>query len=514
MTLIRPIIFAVVCFFCVFFLAGVSEARPYPGLAGGLIDRSRTEDPGFLAGSKALARYVMGLIYDNFVETRAAIAEYEKALAQREDIAEIYLKLGTDFLLLGELDKAAGRLTEAVRVDPENTKAYLLLAIIHTAKGEFDKAQARHEKALQYDPENLKVLTFLSDLFVIQQKFDKAAEVYEKILRIRDDDALVYFNLGVIYSKLNLLGKAQEKLEKAVEMDKDYLEAQMVLGFIYEVDGKYAKAIDQYKKVTTIDPLNREAYVRLGQLYHRLGETGKAIAQNRTLMRLDTSSPEPYLRNFSIYVSEKEYGKAEDVLRKALRTGIPDAVIYASLGYLAGLKKQDKKAIDYYTLAVEREPANNRYRFYLAATMDHSGRREEGIKILEEIVSGECDLPEVYNYLGYIYAETGENLDRAIALIKKALAIEPENGAYIDSLGWAYYKKGMLDEALEQISKAIEYLPEDPTIRDHLGDVYFAKGELEKAGLQWELALKLTPSNKKEVEKKMRRLRARIKWNK
>jgi tetratricopeptide (TPR) repeat protein len=102
--------------------------------------------------------------------------------------------------------------------------------------------------------------------------------------------------------------------------------------------------------------------------------------------------------------------------------------------------------------------------------------------------------------LGYTYADKGINLDEAISLIEKALEIEPEVGAYIDSLGWAYYKKGMIDKAIELLEKAVGY-EDDPIIRDHLGDAYYKKGWTDKAAEQWEKSLKKDPGQEKVREK-------------
>ena len=269
----------------------------------------------------------------------------------------------------------------------------------------------------------------------------------------------------------------------------------MVLGFIYEIKGKYPSAIDQYRRVTELDPLNKEAHIRLGQIYYKLGKLDNAIEQNQILMQLDVYSFEPYIRNFNIYVSVGAYGKAEEVLKSALRKDISDAIIYSSLGYLAAQRKDYSQAVEYYTIAAKKEPANNMYRFYLAASMDQTGERAKAVEMMEKIVSEDGNLPEVYNYLGYVYVEEGKDLDKAIALIKKALELDPENGAYIDSLGWAYYKKGLFDEALAQLKKAVKYLPDDVVIRDHLGEVYSAKGDLRRARKEWEEALKLDPDN-------------------
>ena len=95
---------------------------------------------------------------------------------------------------------------------------------------------------------------------------------------------------------------------------------------------------------------------------------------------------------------------------------------------------------------------------------------------------------EAYNNLGYLYAKRGRKLDEAIRLIKKALSLKPENGNFLDSLGWAYYKKGMYDEALEQLEKAASLIPNNPEIYEHLATVYKKKGMKEKAKRAWEKA--------------------------
>ena len=145
------------------------------------------------------------------------------------------------------------------------------------------------------------------------------------------------------------------------------------------------------------------------------------------------------------------------------------------------MQKDYKKAAEAYREASLEDPANYNYKFYLASALDYIGEREEAVNILEEITEDDiASVPEAYNYLGYIYAEEGKNLDRAIFLINKALKEDPDNGAYLDSLGWTYYKKGMLDEAEEMTKKALHYLSDDAVIREHLGDIHYKKGNYKR----------------------------------
>ena len=104
------------------------------------------------------------------------------------------------------------------------------------------------------------------------------------------------------------------------------------------------------------------------------------------------------------------------------------------------------------------------------------------------------------NFLGYIYVEKNKDLRRAEAMIKKAVEIEPDNGAYIDSLGWCYYKLGAYKDALEQLKRAAALI-EDPVVLDHLGDTYLLLKDNANAQESWQKSLRLNPLQEKVKEK-------------
>ena len=93
------------------------------------------------------------------------------------------------------------------------------------------------------------------------------------------------------------------------------------------------------------------------------------------------------------------------------------------------------------------------------------------------MIAGDPHNATALNYLGYMLADRGLRLDEAIGLIKKAVALDPQNGAYLDSLGWAYYKQGNYDLAEENLRRASEKIGNDATIQDHLGELYFKTGK-------------------------------------
>ena len=93
------------------------------------------------------------------------------------------------------------------------------------------------------------------------------------------------------------------------------------------------------------------------------------------------------------------------------------------------------------------------------------------------------------NYLGYMLADRGNRLDEALGYIRRAVALDPQNGAYLDSLGWVYYKMGNYELAEENLRRASERMGDDPTIHDHLGELYMKTGRVKLAANHWERSL-------------------------
>ena len=116
------------------------------------------------------------------------------------------------------------------------------------------------------------------------------------------------------------------------------------------------------------------------------------------------------------------------------------------------------------------------------------------------------DEADVLNYLGYSWLDRGMRLDEAITLIERAAALKPDDGAIVDSLGWAYYVRGEIDKAVETLERAVLLMPNDPTINEHLGDAYWRAGRRREARFQWAHALAFDPEPERRlaIERKLR----------
>jgi tetratricopeptide (TPR) repeat protein len=180
------------------------------------------------------------------------------------------------------------------------------------------------------------------------------------------------------------------------------------------------------------------------------------------------------------------------------------------LGDILRNKKRYSEAVAAYDSAIRRAAAaglpERWVLFYdRGVALERSGQWPRAEADLLHALALKPDQPLVLNYLGYSWIDRGENLERGLKMIEKAVELRPEDGYIVDSLGWAHYRMGDYAEAVKQLEKAIELVPEDPTINDHLGDAYWRTGRLVEARYQWRRALQFGPQENdiKPIEAKL-----------
>ena len=185
----------------------------------------------------------------------------------------------------------------------------------------------------------------------------------------------------------------------------------------------------------------------------------------------------------------------------------PDPVALLALAQVAGARRDFAAACHYAGAArqaLERDgavPLAAAFYTLHANFLDEAGRKTEAEQMLLEALTEHPDSAMLQNHLAYFWAVENRRLEEAETLVARALAQQPENGAFLDTLGWVYYRQGRYDEALRQLALAIRSEGDDPAILDHLGDVYLALGRLEEALFFWRRSLRRAPDNASVAEK-------------
>ncbi len=256
--------------------------------------------------------------------------------------------------------------------------------------------------------------------------------------------------------------------------------------------------------------LDIDSHSWLARLYARQSRNEEAIEE--CLIVLSRSSgpgtEDTILLLAEVYLAKGEFDKAISRLKGLVGRRRMDKDILAQAHYRLAAAYKGKnetslaephfqKSIKIYEKILKEDQKNTDSRYYMAMVYDARGNTSQAEKYLREYIRLEPDEPNAYNYLGYMLVQNGVKLEEALGLIKKAVAKEPKNGAFHDSLGWAYFKLGNLDKAMIELERAIELIPDDSEVREHLGEVYLEKGGefTKKTIVQWEKALEIKPNN-------------------
>lgn len=146
---------------------------------------------------------------------------------------------------------------------------------------------------------------------------------------------------------------------------------------------------------------------------------------------------------------------------------------------------------------------NAAFYFWFGASCERVGQYERGEKLLLKCVELDRDYAEALNYLAYMWSEKNQHLDRALEFSHRALRQDPENGAFLDTLGWIFFQQGRYQDALSPLQKAAELIPDDATVAEHLGDLYNKLNQPVQALKFWSSAFQLDSKND-AVAKKLR----------
>jgi tetratricopeptide (TPR) repeat protein len=210
------------------------------------------------------------------------------------------------------------------------------------------------------------------------------------------------------------------------------------------------------------------------------------------------------------YIRQRQ-GRLDDAIaaiKQAIDAKPENADLIGLLATMYREKGDLAQAVELVRTLVARNPDNDKYRFTLGALYDEMKDKQASMAEMRRAIELNPANAAALNYLGYTYAEQGTNLDEAEELIRRALAIDPNDGFYVDSLAWVFYQRGDYSKAIEHLERAIELAGEDPTITEHLADAYQKVGKSTEALNLYQEALQRSKDNKQldRLKDKIQRL--------
>ncbi len=439
--------------------------------------RRNLNDPRLLSASAQYGPFA--LISQTVLEAWATIGQDRKNLAKALDmlkadddseVNQFFFSLHAGLVASYAKDyvKAASLLQQSLDADP-NSLATATALVNNLLKAGNEKRAGQVIEEFAASAADIEEKQWLMTTF-------SAMKPIASTIRTPQDGAAEYFST---------LGNALTE-EGAVEGGALYLQfadylrpnndmTSFSLARLLERVNKNELALSRYDTIKISSPVYRKAQRRAAFVLARLDRPDEAIDRLKTLLEGDYSDLETVSVLSRIYQSEKRFQDSVDILTRGLDSIKVKRDIHWSLYFLRGSAYDQLK--------------------------DWKETEKDMLAALKLFPNQ----PTVLNYLGYSWVDRGLHLDKAIEMIRQAVALRPFDGFFVDSLGWAHYRMKQYEEAVNFLERAVELRPEDPTITDHLGDAYWRAGRKNEATFQWQRVKTMQPDDKllKSVEDKI-----------
>jgi len=511
---------------------------------------------------------LLGRLYRLNNDLQKAESEFKTAVKLQPGSEEAVTTLAYLYNELGDTARATQVLSSVPNAE-RSAKLYSALGYTYEQQKQYKNAVEAYRHAIELDRDNLDAIRGLAQNLLNDGQADAALEQYKVIADANPEDAQTYVRIAEIYRKQGKFDVALDNLKKAESMVQDSVEVPYNIAAIYQAQGRYDEAIpimrDLLKKSEKSDgkysngeKSNRAVFLeRLGSIYRDQGNNQAANEIFRQIIALggDENIERGYQQIIDTWREAKEWQKATDTAKEAVQKlpGSRDLkMVLASqqadmgeadkaLRDVRAMLKGDanaKSSSDDRQVYIALAQMNTRLRrfsdaeqaldkaeqlssktddkeyvwFLRGSTFEREKRYTEAEEQFKKVVASDPEHASALNYLGYMLADQNTKLEEALGYIKRAVDLDPTNGAYLDSLGWAYFRLGKYELAEDNLLKASQKINTDPTVHDHLGDLYQKTGRLKLAATNWERALiewnrtiaaEVDPADQTRVQKKL-----------
>ncbi len=362
------------------------------------------------------------------------------------------------------------------------------LGLIESYYKKINLSKKTFEKHLEvFELKKLRSLYFYKNYFVKENDNNKNIITSNFLNSYPDHSFSVYLNKN--NNNLKSYQEASQGISEAI-----YNLAETLYG-----QNMYETSLALAQTALFLNPKNHIIKYLISLNFSSLGKKVTAISY------LDKIPVDSYvywnaaLKTSELYMELEDYVSARSYLNKLEQFNNQRTDLYYRLGEIYHIQQKYSAAVKYYSKAISRAKTVSTKDWYLyysrGMSYERSNEWEKAEKDFLKSLELSPEQPLTLNYLGYSWIDLGKNIDKAHTLISKAVNLRPNDGYFVDSLGWAFYRMGEYEKAVLELERAVGLVPNDPIINDHLGDAMWRAGYKNEAIFQWNRALLYKPEN-------------------
>jgi len=484
---------------------------------------------------EALQHIMDGQFFMDQGDFAMAIIELQEAQRLEPNVSSIYIALAECYWNLNKPERSLESLETAIDIDPNDPTAREIIAEQYFRLQDFSKSDKQYKILNELDPDNEDYIFALGELSKIQKKYDNAITYYKKVYDINNNNIQALelaVDLAHGLGKVDEADKLYQKLLSEDSLNVNYLNAYAELNVQMN---NPKKAIDLVKKIIVIEGSSAESLTQLGILFTELEKDDEAINLFNQILHKDSTNTAGLHFLSTIFRKNKEYEKAQSYADKMIISypenpqGFINSALNAldqekmavainilspaaaefpeeySIQYLLGMSyyqdKNYKMAAVFLDNARQIAPSSRNTLHVLAIVNDNLENWVISDGLYQQLIQTDSTDAQALNNFAYSLVERNEKLEIAERHSRRAIDLEPDQSAYLDTYGWILFKIGNVKKAYEYITKSLEIDNENAEVLKHMGDVLVKMNKKEKAKEFYQKALSLDPTSQQLIDK-------------
>ena len=479
---------------------------------------------------RAIAHFMDGQLFMSQGNYSMAILEFQDAFELDPEASTIIVSMAECYWKLGKAKKSEELLFNALNINPKDNEAREILANQYIYQNKHDKAIEQYRvlaenavegntkylialaklvlsqnninesislfiKAYEKDKSRIDILEEAANLSLRSRQLEKATNLYKQLIDIDKDNSYylsTYIDLIVMSGDYD---NGIVALKSLIEIEGETTERLSQLGILYYNTNQAVKAKPIFNKLISMDHFDATTMHFLSNIYIEQGILDSALIIANKIIDHHPSDPRGYLDAALTELNNENPIGAIEILEPVNRTFNNEF----SIQYLLGSSYQQLEEYDKARVVLRQSlkiyPESRGARHTLAIASDALNYWNESDSLYEGLIESDTNDVQALNNYSYSLVERNIQLNKALAMAKKAIELEPNNAAYLDTIGWIYYKMDNVEKALNFIRKSVELDNNNAVVLEHLGDVLFSNNQIDEATLFYLKALDIDKNN-------------------
>jgi cellulose synthase operon protein C len=393
---------------------------------------------------------------------------------------------------------AVDSLQRALKNDSNNALAHYWLGRAFVAQRSDAQGESELRQAVDLRPDLTDAQRVLAGLEIERGDVDALGQTAQQIIGSAPNAPDGYLYRALAEMNRQKFSDAEQDMHKAAEVAPGSPAPYVQMGNLHQLQKQYAEAIKFYQQALDKDPASTDGLQGMMNAYIAQKQLDQAVAAARAQIAKSPNTSGLYDLLGTALSRKKDFGDAEAALRKAIDLDKNNSDAILKLGEVQFEEGSVSQALATYQQSIKDHPRGISFYLLAGEMYEKQSNWDQAKAMYQQALNIQPDNPLASNNFAYLMLKQGGNVDVALSMAQTARRGVPDSPNFADTLGFAYYQKGVYQSAIDMFQEALRLNEkagtDDPDVHYHLGLAYQKANQPAQARQQLERALKISPN--------------------